>query len=101
MSATLSPIEQATVDRFGLHDEDVLHDLAQHADDHPVCIFLTRGTSCGQLATHAVVCTACNRQCGLVCDTHAAIVTSSAAQTKHAACQASAAMRDLVRLVPL
>ncbi len=35
MSAALSPTEQATVDRFGLHDEDVLHDLAKHADDSP------------------------------------------------------------------
>lgn len=101
MSAALSPAERATVDRFGLHDEDVLHDLAKHADDQPTCIYVTHGTPCGHLATHAVVCAACNRHCGVICADHAAVVTASARQSKHGACQTSGMLRDLVRLVPL
>ncbi len=98
---TLSFAEQAQVDRFGLHDEDVLHDLAKHADDQPTCIYVTRGTPCGHMATHAVVCAACNGIAASICADHAAVVTASARQSKHGACQASGMLRDLVRLVPL
>lgn len=37
MTATLSPIEQDEVSRFGTHDDDVLRDLAEHIDDEVQC----------------------------------------------------------------
>lgn len=97
----LSGAEQAEVDRFGVHDEDVLRDLAEHADDEPACVYVTRGIPCGHLATFAVLCIECGRQCGIVCGPHAAVVSASVRPSVHGACDAHGPLRDLIRLVPL
>lgn len=97
----LTPSEQSEVSRFGVHDEEILRHLAEHADDEPECIYVTRGGSCGQPATFAVLCTSCGRQCGLICGPHAAVVSASNRPSVHYACGARGVLSDLIRLVPL
>ncbi len=97
----LAPAEQPEVDRFGIHDEDVLRDLAEHADDEPACVYVTRDIPCGHLATLAALCARCGRQCGLVCGPHGVVVSTSLDAATHGSCGARGVLSTLVRLVPL
>ena len=62
---TLSPTEHAEVSRFGAHDEDILRDIAEHADDVIPCI-IDGGT-----ATHRLIMRCCGAA-ALMCTEHAA-----------------------------
>lgn len=61
----LTPAEQATIDRFGLHDEEILRDIAEHANDTIPCVID------GKPATHRIIMRCCNAT-GLMCTKHAA-----------------------------
>ena len=66
MSApALVPAEQAEVSRFGIHDEDILRDLAEHADDPIPCIIG------GEASPKRIIVRCCGAYFTM-CDQHAA-----------------------------
>lgn len=93
----LTPTEQAEVDRFGMHDEEVIADLERNQDEEPGC----QVARCDDTATHALVCRNCRRQCGLVCDPHAARIRISIEDIIHTGCGAGGPLLELVKVVPL
>ena len=54
----LSPAEQAEVDRFGLHDEDVIAEMSEHFDDAIPCGFI----GCTDLADVVMTTRCCGHQ---------------------------------------
>ncbi len=101
MSApALSPTEQAEVDRFGVHDEEIIASLEDHSDETPTC-GVVLPEPCTATATHAIVCRECGAQAGLACTVHVDVAERSTRPATHAACGAHAPMRELVRTVPL
>lgn len=77
MSApVLSPAEQAEVDRFGVHDADVIADLERMSDESPGC------DSCDAAATVAIRMVCCGDS-GLACDRCLASLRSDLAESKH------------------
>lgn len=77
---SLTPTEQATVDRFGIHDEDIINQLV--GDDTPAC----QVSACGATASHVLVCPHCNRQCGLCCTPHTERIRLSTVIVQHEQC---------------
>lgn len=59
----LTPAEQADVTRFGAHDEEILRDLAEHADDVIPCGW------CAVAATWRLSMRCCNAD-ELTCQKH-------------------------------
>ena len=93
----LTPTEQAEVDRFGMHDEEVIADLERNQDEEPGC----QVARCDDTATHALVCRSCRRQCGVVCDPHAARIRISDAVITHLGCGAEDRLLELIEVVPM
>jgi hypothetical protein len=101
MSApVLSPAEQAEVDRFGVHDEEIIAAIEDRSDETPICR-VVRPEPCSATATHAIVCRECGGQAGLACTVHVGVAERSTRPATHTPCGAHAPMRDLVRTVPL
>jgi hypothetical protein len=63
VAPVLTPAEQVEVDRFGLHDEDILGDIAEHFDDELMC---DRGDA---VATVHLIKKCCEQRF-LICGTH-------------------------------
>jgi len=63
----LSPAEQAEVSRFGAHDEEILRDLAEHADDTIPCGW------CSTTATWCLSMRCCSTD-ELICQKHRDII---------------------------
>ncbi len=102
MSApVLSPAEQAEVDRFGIHDADVIADLERNRDDVPRCSAGDSRGACGAPATHSVSCTQCGGFTGLVCAPHAARARTSTRPVTHRACGAVGPVCEIARVMPL
>lgn len=60
---SLTPTEQATVTRFGIHDPDIIRGMEEHYGDHVPCC------SCDNPATVRVRCTCCPTT-AVYCPTH-------------------------------
>lgn len=98
MSATtLTPAEQAEVGRFGIYDEEILAEIGERFDDEPGCQI----RDCENTAAHVLVCTFCNRQCGLVCTTHGENIQRSVRHTEHVVCGEVDMLCLLVEVKPL
>lgn len=81
-----------------LDEETVVLDAL---DFEPGCQIITGGHECGQEATHRLVCTQCGGFCGVVCTGHAIYARCSTRRLMHRVCGAEAALRELVKVVPL
>lgn len=101
MTATLSPTERSEAVRFGVHDEDTIAEMEEHADDELLCVVIESGRQCTDPATHALVCMQCNRQAAWACDVHAVKVRCSYQPVTHAPCGNTGLLRFAVRVVPL
>lgn len=98
MSApALSPAEQAEVDRFGAHDEEILAHLEERGDEEIGC----QVARCEETATHVLVCEYCGKQAGLVCGTCSTRIGNSLTRVEHTPCHAVDMVCLLLRSVPL
>lgn len=98
MSATaLTPAEQAEVARFGIHDQEIIAALDEHIGEEPGCQI----SNCMNTAEHVLVCTFCNRQCGLVCTTHGENIQRTVRHTQHTVCGEEDMLCLLVEMKPL
>lgn len=100
-TATLTPAEQGEVTRFGIHDEDALRDIVEHADDEPGCVFLRHGQACGATCTHRARCSACGGFLGTICAPHAHATLQSHHRVRHSRCLASGPTCELIEVTPL
>jgi hypothetical protein len=95
-------MEQATIDRLGIFDEEKFAEIVGH-DDTPTCSLLFRvsGAQCVRPATHRGRCRSCGSHLGLACSKHAAQMERSTEVLRHAACGAEAPLNELIEAVPL
>lgn len=97
----LTPMEQATVTRFGIHDDDVIADMELRGDDTPRCAAKSNSEPCGLEASHTAVCSKCGIGVVLICLGHAITFGASRKFRRHRHCGNAGETRLILRVVPL
>lgn len=96
-----SLMEQATIDRLGIFDEEKFAEIVEHSDDVPVCASGRNGVRCGLPATHIATCVVCGLNPQLICTGHADEFTASTKIRTHTPCGSRDELRNLLRVVEL